>query len=162
MDALGIAKDDYYSGADMFYTEQSNKNNVAGQQFTDAMSIWNAETSQAWEKAKWDEAARQYAIDDAFRNKQLNAQYGSGSGTGNNNNNNNKQPEKQPEKEPDEIEEDYSDWEALDWEGYFATIRNNESKSAAEEELNRMTKAGLIPKNMISYAAIGARGRLGH
>jgi peptidoglycan hydrolase-like protein with peptidoglycan-binding domain len=103
MDALGIAKDDYYSGADMFYTEQSNKNNVAGQQFTDAMSIWNAETSQAWEKAKWDEAARQYAIDDAFRNKQLNAQYGSGSGTSNNNNNNNNQPEKQPEKEPEVV-----------------------------------------------------------
>lgn len=70
MDALGIAKDDYYSGADMFYTEQSNKNNVAGQQFTDAMSIWNAETSQAWEKAKWDEAARQYANEESWRQKE--------------------------------------------------------------------------------------------
>lgn len=103
MDALGIAKDDYYSGADMFYTEQSNKNSVEGQKFTDAMSIWNAETAQAWEKAKWDEAARQYAIDDAFRNKQLNAQYGSGSGTSNNNSNNNNNNSKQPEKEPEVV-----------------------------------------------------------
>lgn len=62
--------------------------------------------------------------------------------------------------EPDEP--DYSDWGAGEWEGYFATIRNSEGKSAAEEELNRMTREGLIPKNMVTYAAIGARGKLGH
>ena len=61
-----------------------------------------------------------------------------------------------------ETEDDYADWNAGDWEGYFATIRNSEGKSAAEEELTRMTKAGLIPQKMLSYAAIGARGSLGH
>ena len=69
VDSLGIAQGDYYNGADMFYSEQSNKNNVAGQQFSDAMSIWNAETTQAWEQAKWDEAARQYANEEAWRQK---------------------------------------------------------------------------------------------
>ena len=62
LDSLGIASDDYYKGADMFYTEQGNKNNVAGQQFSDAMNVWNAETDQAWKQAQWDEAARQYAL----------------------------------------------------------------------------------------------------
>ena len=73
----------------------------------------------------------------------------------------NKFPLKTPtQKETDEP--DYSDWDAFDWEGYFAQIRNTESKSAAEEELDRMVKAGLIPQKMITYAAIGARGKLGH
>ena len=61
-----------------------------------------------------------------------------------------------------ETADDYADWDAGDWEGYFATIRNTKSKAAAEEELNRMTKAGLIPTKMVTYAAIGARGSLGH
>ena len=65
-----------------------------------------------------------------------------------------------PIEEPNEP--DYSDWDASDWNSYFAEIRASEGKSAAEEELNRMTKQGLIPKNMISYAATGARGKLGH
>lgn len=72
----------------------------------------------------------------------------------------------QPEKEPEHVETaaDYADWSALDWEGYFAQIRNGEggSKAEAEEELNRMIKAGLIPQKMIYYASIGARGKAGH
>ena len=68
------------------------------------------------------------------------------------------------EKEKEKAETDYSDWDAADWEGYFATIRNDKTKgkAAAEAELDRMNKAGLIPKNMIVYASIGARGSLGH
>jgi len=53
MDALGIARGDYYDGADMHYTEQNNKNNVAGMEFDDAMSIWNAENTTAWNEAEW-------------------------------------------------------------------------------------------------------------
>jgi hypothetical protein len=54
MDKLGIARSDYYDGADMFYKEQSNINNVAGQTFTDAMAIWNANNTNAWNQATWD------------------------------------------------------------------------------------------------------------
>ena len=61
LDSLGIAKDDYYSGADMFHSEQSNKNNIAGQQFNDAMSIWGAENDQAWKEYQATEEQRQYA-----------------------------------------------------------------------------------------------------
>ena len=56
----------------------------------------------------------------------------------------------------------YSDWEAGDWESYFAQIRQSEDKAAAEEELKYFTDNGLIPKKFVSYGAIGARGSLGH
>ena len=62
-DAYGIASDDYYKGADMFYTEQGNKNSIAGQEFTDAMSIWNANNTNAWEQAKWNETQRLNELD---------------------------------------------------------------------------------------------------
>lgn len=61
MDALGIAQGDYYDGANMFHTEQSNANSVAGQEFNDKMSIWGAETDQAWRDYQASEDARQYA-----------------------------------------------------------------------------------------------------
>jgi peptidoglycan hydrolase-like protein with peptidoglycan-binding domain len=134
----------YAADRSLAYDEYATDRNLSYEEYRAAIA------DEQWQK-QYDESVRQYNEQMAF-NKQ---QYEDSKVT-------NQTPVKDPTKEPDEIEEDYSDWEALDWEGYFATIRNNESKSAAEEELNRMTKAGLIPKNMISYAAIGARGRLGH
>lgn len=56
----------------------------------------------------------------------------------------------------------YSDWDAGDWEGYFASIRQSEGADAAKTELKYFTDKGLIPKKMLSYASIGARGSLGH
>ena len=53
---------------------------------------------------------------------------------------------------------DYSGWDAGDWEGYFASIRQSEGQAAAEEELRYFTSSGLIPQKMVNYAAIGARG----
>jgi hypothetical protein len=61
MDALGIARDDYYSGADMFHSEQANRNNIEGQKFSDAMALWGAENDEAWRGYQADEAARQDA-----------------------------------------------------------------------------------------------------
>ena len=52
----------------------------------------------------------------------------------------------------------YADWDAGDWEAYFAYIRQTDGRSAAMEEFDRMTQAGLIPKNMATYASIGVRG----
>ena len=57
----------------------------------------------------------------------------------------------------------YSGWTAGTWEAYFAKIRQTEGKAAAVEELNYFTTNGLIPKNMVTYAASGARGgQMGH
>ena len=90
MDALGIARSDYYDGADMFYTEQNNKNSVAGQTFTDAMSIWNANNTNAWNEAEWNrdqawrnedyeyQASRDAVADDQWK-KQYEASIASGS-----------------------------------------------------------------------------------
>lgn len=62
LDSLGIAKDDYYNGADMFYRDQDNKNTAANNTFNNEMSIWEAETSEAWNQAEWDENLRRYII----------------------------------------------------------------------------------------------------
>ena len=57
----------------------------------------------------------------------------------------------------------YSGWSAGTWEAYFAKIRQTEGQAAAVEELNYFTTKGLIPKNMVTYAASGARGgQMGH
>ena len=57
----------------------------------------------------------------------------------------------------------YADWDAGDWESYFAQIRQSEGKAAAEEELKYFTSNGLIPHKYVNYGAIGARGgQMGH
>ena len=57
----------------------------------------------------------------------------------------------------------YEGWDAGDWEGYFANIRQNEGSEAAQKELNYLNSTGLIPKNMVAAAASGARGgKMGH
>lgn len=56
----------------------------------------------------------------------------------------------------------YASWGASEWQQYFASIRNSEGTAAAQKELQEFTKKGYIPTNMTSYAAIGARGKLGH
>jgi peptidoglycan hydrolase-like protein with peptidoglycan-binding domain len=264
LDAYDMANSDYYDGANLFHTEQSNENSVAGQTFNDAMAIWNANTEQKWNEAEWTEDQRRYdndleqrgydneyrewhdgvdnqwkeatwnrdqtwrdediehrdereAIEDKRYDKEYEAKYGApvleeGSEeywehtnskyeSGNWNNGTLSQDQiKQiqraagvtadglfgpdtikatgcqtaeeaykkyfggggtPEPKP-ESADDYADWDATDWEGYFATIRNTKGKSAAQEELDRMVKAGLIPQKMLIYAGIGARGSLGH
>lgn len=72
MDALGIARGDYYDGANLFHTEQNNKNSLMGQTFNDAMNIWQNETNNAWREAEFnnENAWRQteYDNDNAWRN----------------------------------------------------------------------------------------------
>lgn len=70
LDSLGIAKDDYYSGADMFYTEQKNQNDVLSKGFSDEMAIWEANSTNAWNQAEWEENANRYANEEAWRQKE--------------------------------------------------------------------------------------------
>lgn len=88
LDSLGIAQSDYYDGANMFHTEQSNQNSLLAQQFADAMNIWNADTNQkwneweaaesvrkdanseAWKQAEWEEALRQYENEELWKQSQ--------------------------------------------------------------------------------------------
>ena len=57
---------------------------------------------------------------------------------------------------------DYSDWDGGDWESYFAYIRQTEGTAAAEYELKRLNRAGLIPAEYVVMASSGARGSLKH
>jgi hypothetical protein len=88
MDALGIAQGDYYSGGDVYRTEQSIKNNEAWNQYNaseearqyansllqqgyqNEFGEWEANTENAWQQAQWDEAARQYANEEAWQQAQ--------------------------------------------------------------------------------------------
>lgn len=60
LEELGIARDDYYAGADLHYTDQSNKNSIAAQKFNDEMAIWGAQTDQEWQQAQWDRDEKRY------------------------------------------------------------------------------------------------------
>ena len=66
MDMLGIKRSDYYDGANLHYTEQSNKNSVIGMENNDTMSIWQANTDQKWKQAEWEEAIRQAVNSDIW------------------------------------------------------------------------------------------------
>jgi uncharacterized membrane protein YgcG len=107
----------------------------------------NAIADQQWQ-AEFEEAKRQYDEKNSGGSGGSGGNGGSGGSGGNGGS--------------VESASDYADWEYGDWESYFAKIRNSEGKSAAEAELNRMSKAGYIPQNMIVAASIGARGSLGH
>jgi hypothetical protein len=116
----------------------------------------DAEADRQWQ-AQFDEAKRQYDQSQAFQREQYEYQKAQAAKKATVDNNKPKEPD-----EPIDDGSQYADWGAADWEGYFAQIRQNEGKAAAEEELNYFISQGWIPKNMTSYAAIGARGSLGH
>ena len=62
-----------------------------------------------------------------------------------------------------EEEPDFSDFDAGDWESYFASWRKKYGQALAEMELNELLKAGVIPKQYVAVASSGARGgKMGH
>ena len=81
MDALGIARSDYYDGASQFQTEQANKNNLLAQQFNDEMALWEAATGQQWQQWQADETTRQAELDEYWRNKEWDYATSVGSGS---------------------------------------------------------------------------------
>ena len=88
MDSLGIAQSDYYNGADMYYTEQNNRNNEAWNEYNasedarqyensllqqnwqNEFNVWDANNENAWNEAQWNEAARQYANEEYWRQQE--------------------------------------------------------------------------------------------
>ena len=60
LSALERADNNYYQGATLHNTEQSNANTVAQNNFQNEFNVWDAQNTEAWNKAQWDEAARQY------------------------------------------------------------------------------------------------------
>ena len=93
MDMLGIKRSDYYDGADMFYTEQSNKNSVADKEFNNAMEILNRNDSNAWKESEWDRdqtwrdedlklQEERWKVEDEQWQKQFDAVYGNNTSGG--------------------------------------------------------------------------------
>ena len=176
---LGMAKDDARYQAEQDYGRYMDQLNITYGQYRDSVA------DQQWQ-AQFDEAKRQYDQQYALSASKASGGSSGGSGGGGGGSYDAEAAKKQQELRnagydvavdgiwgPKSIaawEEytadsnpDYSDWDAGDWEGYFARIRQSEGKAAAQEELNDFTANGLIPKNMVTYAANGARGgQMGH
>ena len=75
IDALGIAENDYYKGADMFYAEQDNNNSMLSHGFTDEMALKNYDLNNRQVTLQ----EKQYA--DSLKNYTTGGS-GSGSGSG--------------------------------------------------------------------------------
>ena len=130
------------------YGIHSDKQNYDYQLYRDAIE------DERWQK-EFDESVRQYNQTYALQKKKVSSS-SSSSGSKKYNNNNGGDGDTP-------TASDYADWDAGDWEGYFARIRQSEGKSAAEEELKYFTSNGLIPKKFVAIASSGARGgNVGH
>ena len=78
LDALGIARGDYYDGANLYNTEVSNENSVIGKENSEALDIWGTKNSlaqqgyenafnawlanndNAWKTADWNRDDKRY------------------------------------------------------------------------------------------------------
>ena len=86
LDALGIAENDYYKGADMFYTEQGNKNSVLGQEFTDAMALKNYDLNNrqvALQEKQYEDSLKKYTTGGSVSSSGGGSGNGGGTGGGN-------------------------------------------------------------------------------
>lgn len=70
LEAYSIANDDYYNSANMYTTEQNNINSLAQQDWQNAMAIWEANNTNAWNQAQYDESVRQFNEQMEFQKKQ--------------------------------------------------------------------------------------------
>lgn len=54
-------------------------------------------------------------------------------------------------------------WDAGQWEAYFARIRKEKNSQKAMDALQSMIRSGLIPKDMVVFGVMGAKGKVqGH
>lgn len=72
LDMLNRADSDYYNGANMHYTEQDTLNSLAQQNWQNEFNIWDANNTNAWNQAEFDEAVRQFDEQMAFNKQQYN------------------------------------------------------------------------------------------
>ena len=58
MDKYNIANSDYYNSASLYDTEQNAINSVAQQNYQNAFANWEANNTNSWNQAKWEENGR--------------------------------------------------------------------------------------------------------
>ena len=78
MDKYNIANSDYYNSASLYGTEQDAINTLAQQNYQNAFAAWEADNTNAWNQAKWEEDARQWE----YENYGGSGSYGGSGGTG--------------------------------------------------------------------------------
>ena len=151
--------DRYDNERNFDYSQYGDNKSYAYQQYRDNT------TDEQWKK-EFDEAQRQFNEKLALSKKKISSSSSSGGsgGSGGDKDNGGVIDDDEPKKM---TADDYADWNAGDWEAYFANIRNTPAKEgggkdAAIEELNEFLDKGFIPKNMVYFARIGARGSFGH
>ena len=72
LEMLNRADSDYYNGANMHYTEQDTINSLAQQNWQNEFSAWDANNTNAWKQAEYDESVRQFDEQMAFNKQQYN------------------------------------------------------------------------------------------
>ena len=164
---LGRLQDQYNAERDYDYSKWTDGRDFAYGEFSDDRAYdYQAGRDQVadeqWQK-EFDEAVRQFNFANKlgeFAPKAVASSGGTPSNPG--------KPKEQPKEEPKEEDTgggkaDTSDWNAGQWESYFAQIRQTEGTAAAQKELTQKTSSGEIPKKYVAAASSGARGgKLGH
>ena len=160
----------YNSERDYDYSKWTDGRDFAYGQYSDDRAYdYQAGRDQVadsqWQ-AEFDEAVRQFN----FANKlgefapKASASKPASTQPKNQNPTTNPKPTEEPkEEDAGSGKADTSDWNAGQWESYFAQIRQTEGTAAAQKELTQKTSSGEIPTKYVAAASSGARGgKLGH
>ena len=157
-------QEQYNAERDYDYSKWSDGRDFAYGQYSDDRAYdyqagRDKVADEQWQK-EFDEAVRQFNFENKLGEfaKKKSSSSSSSTNRTNNNTNNNTQPN-----DTGSGKTDTSDWNAGQWESYFAQIRQTEGTAAAQKELNQKTSSGEIPKEYVAAASSGARGgKLGH
>ena len=69
-DKYDIANSDFFNSASLYGTEQDTINNIAQQNYQNEFGAWEAENTNAWKQAQWDEGIRQSELEQYWREKE--------------------------------------------------------------------------------------------
>lgn len=58
LEAYRLASDNHFNNANMFYSDQSNKNSAAYNEYNAGLSAWEANNANAWNETEWKEYVR--------------------------------------------------------------------------------------------------------
>ena len=166
---LGRLQDQYNAERDYDYSKWTDGRDFAYGEFSDDRAYdYQAGRDQVadsqWQ-AEFDEAVRQFNFANKLGEFARKASSGGGGGGGSTTKKTTKTttPTETTTEDTGSGKADTSDWNAGQWESYFAQIRQSEGTAAAQKELTQKTSSGEIPKKYVAAASSGARGgKLGH
>lgn len=72
MDERTYANSDFYNASNLYGSEQDRANSLAQQGYSNEFNAWSEGNNNAWKQAQWDEDARRYALEQAWKEKVYN------------------------------------------------------------------------------------------